>query len=102
MGIRTSFSPMGTSGKKLPPGYIELEYLESTGTQYIDTGIVPDRYTKWQLDSLSISPKVSSGRHGTVWNATTPTTRFEIAINTSGDASDLRAGGSLGGDYVMT
>lgn len=29
-------------GPKLPPGYTLLEFLESTGTQYIDTEFVPD------------------------------------------------------------
>lgn len=64
MGIRTSFSPMGTFGKKLPPGYIELEYLESTGAQYIDTGIVPDNLTGLrELSSkrLETEDYVSSG-----------------------------------------
>lgn len=28
-------------GSMLPDGYTELEYIESTGTQYIDTGIIP-------------------------------------------------------------
>jgi len=27
----------------LPSGYTELEYIQSTGTQYIDTGIVPNK-----------------------------------------------------------
>ena len=26
----------------LPSGYTELEYIESTGTQYIDTGVIED------------------------------------------------------------
>ena len=34
-----------------PDGYTRLEYLESTGTQYIDTGYVPINTTKWVLDA---------------------------------------------------
>lgn len=30
-------------GGLLPSGYTKLEYIESTGTQYIDTGIVPTK-----------------------------------------------------------
>lgn len=26
----------------LPSGYTELEYIESSGTQYVDTGVVPN------------------------------------------------------------
>ena len=32
----------GVAGGLLPKGYVELEYLKSSGTQYIDTGIVTD------------------------------------------------------------
>lgn len=32
-------------GGRLPEGYTELEYIESTGTQYVDTGILPGVYT---------------------------------------------------------
>lgn len=27
---------------RLPSGYTELEYIESSGTQYVDTGVVPN------------------------------------------------------------
>lgn len=36
--------------KKLPDGYDELEYIESSGTQWIDTGIVPFDGIKAKLD----------------------------------------------------
>lgn len=66
MSIRTRFNPLGTIGRKslLPSGYIELEYLESTGAQYIDTGIVPDNLTGlWELSSKRVKSEdyVSSG-----------------------------------------
>lgn len=58
MGIRTSFSPMGTFGKKLPPGYIELEYLESVGCrQYIDTNIVPQADCIIETDAMFVNPE---------------------------------------------
>lgn len=38
---------LGGSGKsKLPEGYTELPYIESTGTQYIDTGFKPNQNTR--------------------------------------------------------
>ena len=40
-------------GSRLPSGYTELVYIQSTGTQYIDTGIIPtnrvDIAVKFQL-----------------------------------------------------
>ena len=34
----------------LPDGYTQLDYIESTGTQYIDTGVVPNQDTSVELD----------------------------------------------------
>lgn len=35
-----------TPASRLPAGYVELEYIQSTGTQYIDTEFVPKNTTK--------------------------------------------------------
>lgn len=35
---------------RLPAKYTELEYIESDGAQYIDTGIIPSRTTKVNMD----------------------------------------------------
>ena len=40
-----SLIPTGKSGL-LPDGYTQLEYIESTGTQYIDTGFKPNQDTR--------------------------------------------------------
>lgn len=38
---------MPTTGSlSLPSGYTQLEYIESTGTQYIDTGFIPNQDTR--------------------------------------------------------
>ena len=39
-------------GGSLPDGYTELEYLQSTGTQYIDTGFKPSNYTRVVADFM--------------------------------------------------
>lgn len=36
---------------RLPDGYTELEYIESTGTQYIDTGFKPNNNTRVVMDA---------------------------------------------------
>ena len=36
---------------RLPAGYTELEYIESTGTQYIDTGFVPNQDTRVVMEA---------------------------------------------------
>lgn len=44
-------SPVGP----LPYGYTELEYIESTGTQWIDTEFKPDQYTRVSLEFRATS-----------------------------------------------
>ena len=39
----------GTVLRKLPEGYTQLEYIESTGSQYIDTGICPNQSTRLDM-----------------------------------------------------
>ena len=38
-----------------------VEYIESTGTQYIDTGVVPTNKTKWVLDYQFLADTNASG-----------------------------------------
>lgn len=42
-------------GSKLPAGYAKLEYLESDGTQYIDTGFKPNQDTRVVMDFESLT-----------------------------------------------
>ena len=38
--------PHQDAGGRLPSGYTELQYIESTGTQYINTGFQPNQNTR--------------------------------------------------------
>ena len=46
----------------LPSGYQRVEYIESTGTQYIDTGVYPKSTTKVEFDYAL--PEYNSGFNG--------------------------------------
>lgn len=48
-------SPIQNAGHLLPPEYQQVEYIESTGTQYIDTGFKPNQNTKVEVKSQYIS-----------------------------------------------
>ena len=39
----------------LPTGYKQLAYIESTGTQYVDTGFTPNNNTRVVLDAYNLS-----------------------------------------------
>lgn len=45
----------------LPDGYTKVDYLQSTGTQWIDMGVAPDQNTKVILKVLATNLNASSG-----------------------------------------
>lgn len=45
---------------ELPEGYTQLEYIESTGTQYIDTGFIPNQDTRVVCDSHSLTTSTTA------------------------------------------
>lgn len=45
---------------RLPDGYTELEYIESSGTQYIDTGFKPNQDTRVVVDVYITEQHISS------------------------------------------
>lgn len=61
-----------TKRVKLPSGYTQLEYIESDGNQYIDTGfsVTPDNYNKlkYVTDMESLGSSVNSSRSITANN----------------------------------
>lgn len=48
----------------LPEGYTQLDYIESTGTQYIDTGIIPNQDTKVECRAYTSNIEDTSDGHG--------------------------------------
>lgn len=50
--------------KKLPDGYTQVEYIESTGTQYIDTGFKPNQNTRIVIDIDVTASSVASSLFG--------------------------------------
>ena len=54
------------SGPKLPSGYTELEYIQSSGTQYIDTRFIPTSNTKISIDFQVISDDADDTIIGTI------------------------------------
>ena len=70
------------NAKGLPSGYAELEYIENTGTQYINTGVVPTKQTKIEIE---VSDWGSSEVSTTLFGAQKPSgSRYEVFINSSG------------------
>ena len=74
---------------RLPAGYTELEYIESTGTQVIDSGVSPSSILKVEMD---ISP---ANRPGTLFGSwvkvsSTSWARFSLALLSTASLNALR------------
>lgn len=52
----------GGTASRLPEGYTEVEYIKSSGTQYIDTGFVPNQDTRVVCDAV-FSPEGTSSQY---------------------------------------
>ncbi|MBQ7245239.1 MAG: hypothetical protein IJS34_02610 [Alphaproteobacteria bacterium] len=85
----------------LPSGYTELEYIESTGTQYIDTGISGfntgdwEIYAKW-MTTVSTQPDSYGFIFGVYKNESHNSYRLIFNLTKSGEyyiSANSRAGG---------
>lgn len=64
----------------LPPGCVRCEYLESTGTQWIDTEYIPTRGDELEIDRYKV---VSNTTSPTLFGAGDETSQFVAVNNTS-------------------
>ncbi len=63
---------------KLPTGYTQLDFIQSSGTQYIDTGFVPNQNTGVLMDTIALN--VASANVGSFFfgsNASSQTNAIE-------------------------
>lgn len=68
-----------TLWKGLPSGYTRLDYIESTGTQYIDTGFYPNQDSRAIVELMYL--KTSDGAYGS--RDTTSSDGFCMRVNAS-------------------
>ena len=61
--------------RRLPKGYTELDYIETTGTQYVDTGFVPNQDTRIVCEFLY---KGGNGIYGA--RSTVSTRNFSVRV----------------------
>ena len=78
--------------RDLPDGYTQVQYLESTGTQYIDTGFVPTAEDMRVVCDV-VYTKTPSGT--CLYGAQTTSTTFPITLGADGDKPTFFVGSSL-------
>lgn len=81
---------------RLPEGYTEVEYIESSGTQYINTGIKPNATTKLSMDIEPLTSGSSTKKYF-FRSAYIPTSGSRYVFNIAWDTSGISASmGSYG------
>lgn len=77
---------------KLPVGYKELEYIETSGTQVIDTGVFPNQDTSFELDIDILETNKTDHRHFFSANSTTAYFAHRITADFTGLATRYATG----------
>ena len=82
--------------KGLPNGYIQLEYISSSKTQYIDTGINADSKLRVVLDMAYIDTTATnnSAMIGAIYNNNGSYVRYHLGINNTTNYRNYFANGS--------
>lgn len=79
-----------SDGQTLPDGYIPVEYVESDGTQYVDTGVTAGSATSFTLDVETFSDSASGNHH--LMSATTGSQMIVLRVTSGGTGYSARFG----------
>lgn len=75
-----------TGGSRLPDGYTEVAYIQSSGTQYVDTGFAPNQDTRCVMDAQMTEATTSTFYFGA--RAGTSSLTYNVLYTPSGIRSD--------------
>lgn len=87
-GYPVEITPVLKGSSRVPAGYTEVEWIQSSGTQYIDTGFKPNQETKMYLN-MAFLGTAGENVAGTRNSSNDTTNRFGIV--TFGSASKIGA-----------
>lgn len=85
-GYPVEVTPVLKGSSRVPAGYTEVEWIQSSGTQYIDTGVKPNQETKMSL-SMAFLGTAGENVAGTRNSSGDTVNRFGIV--TFGSASKI-------------
>ena len=79
---------------RLPEGYTELEWIESTGTQYVQLDITPNQNTTFEIDFMPLS-EIAGTNYGCVFGARYGSKNREFQLSTFSVSEDATSKGIL-------
>lgn len=91
---------MLSDGPTLPSGYTQLEYIESTGTQFIDTGVNASDTVEFTLDA-DVSDSNASGNHH-ILSGSDNSNMIILRVKSGGSGYAARRGSAALTDIPLT
>ena len=86
----------------LPSGYKRLEYIRSTGTQWIDSGVVATQSIGFEID-FSTENAVSTSGHGTIFGVYTASrNRYEFGTYPDTSGGKFLYGGTINNPHLVS
>lgn len=82
--------------RDLPDGYTQVQYIESSGTQYIDTGFKPNQDTRVVMDAQITASSLST--HAVIFGCRTTATTGMFALGYAGHKSPQSFRSDYGSD----
>lgn len=79
----TPWKPAEEDDESLQSAYTKLEYIESTGTQYIDTGLKPTQNTGFEVDFITYDAIDKTG-FGSLFGARENSNKRELLLSSYG------------------
>ena len=87
------------SKRNLPSGYTQVEYIGSTGTQYINTGFIPNQGTRVVMEIYApATSNTSSSEY--ICGVRTSTSANQFALQTLGGTYSYRYGTQNGSGVI--
>lgn len=87
---------------RLPKGYTELAYIKSTGTQWIDSGVVATQSIGFEID-FSTENAVSTSGHGTIFGVYTASqNRYEFGTYPDTSGGKFLYGGTINNPHLVS
>ena len=86
----------------LPSGYKRLEYIQSTGTQWIDSGVVATQSIGFEID-FSTENAVSTSGHGTIFGVYTASqNRYDFFFYSVTSGGKFLYGGTINNPHLVS
>ena len=89
-------------GSVLPEGYTQVEYIKSSGTQYVDTGVSANQNIGFEID-FATDNAVSTSGYGTIFGALeSASNRFALSTYPDAQHGGFGYGASMYDPYITT